>query len=229
MPNELAAPLSKEDWDARVLEIKESGSIPSYEEVCELAKLSMLLRWAFKTKNGAERYDANAFRRDLVLDLEKAHGLKGVLNANTREDRAKDEVAIQFAIEDAAKSAIHFEALLLACGRILEYDVEGHKRGWQPVGLHLDCQRWLSRYLQNQIETPQRQTGPDPYPTKDRDLFIIYFLREIQKLRYPVTENDGTHSETSACHAIVQAFDNHVDVPSAKRLMNIWSDRCSRS
>ncbi len=217
MLNDLPEPLSVDDWTELYQEIRVSGSIISFADICELARHSPALNLAFGEKWGWG-LNQETVKHFLAQDIERCHGLKLSFLEEGEIDEPDPYQILKRAIIAAEESSVEFDALLIACGRILDAKVD----------LHPQLQCWLVNYLLQRVVPPPARRGPDPFPNRERDRYIIHFLKYIDELKYPITENEASFENLSACHAIHEIFSNHLEIPSVKRLMNIWSERRSQ-
>jgi hypothetical protein len=183
-----------------------------------LAKVSPVLRLALDDNLSTFRFDETEFKHIHAQEVEIAHGLKVYLRNESVDEYLDTYQIVKKAVIAAEDSAVHFEALLLACGRILDADAE----------LHPQLRYWLANHLLGRTKPPPRKRGPDPYPNLERDHLLVYFFRHIAQLGYPITESEASYAQSSACHAVNEALADHFELPSVKRLMNIWSNRHSQ-
>jgi hypothetical protein len=205
--------ISIEEWEKSVSEIKSTGVSPSFSQICELARSYPFMMSAFCFD--ADWIDHNShFTPLFASEIEWAHDVDSGSFSQTNDGRTVDEV-VQDAIIFASECSYRFDAALLACSNILS----------AKKILHPDLLSWLVKYLNDFTVRPKHKRGPDNMRNSKRDALIVMFLEEIETLGYPITENEGTFQGVSACHAFFEALGERFDVPSAKRLMNIWSGR----
>lgn len=218
MPKLLPDALSVDGWKELFEDIKNADSRASYFDIVRLATFSPALRFALDSEWHIGRMDESEARHHYAQQIEIAHGLKLFLLNDVEGERQDVYQVVKEAIIAAENSFIHFEALHLACGRILKADAE----------LHPQLKHWLANHILGFDQPPDRKRGPDPYPKMERDKLLVYFFKYIEQLGYPITESVASFEHKSACHAVHEALTGHFDMPSVKRLMNIWSDRYSQ-
>ena len=207
--------LSTEEWHAVIAGKKNADIAVSYEDVVNLAKVAPYLRMAFDNKFPMNE---DAVVMVLTKHVMVAHGFDP---SNFREEFPMNyEAVIEAVVEESENSALHFRALRRSTANLLFADYELDPR----------LKHWAISFLRGNISEPQRKRGPSPYPAMERDDLIRFFLKDIDNLGYPITENEGSYRELSACHAIFQALSPYFEVPLPKTLMNIWSKRsCGNS
>ncbi|MFD2739963.1 hypothetical protein ACFSUD_10315 [Sulfitobacter aestuarii] len=181
------------------------------------AETSPALRLAF-SEGELWGFDEKGMKHVVALEIELSHGLKLHYLEKDKIERLDTYRVVKSAITAAEESLIYFDALVIACGRILDAGVQ----------LHPQLQSWLVNYLLGRTTPPPPKRGPDPYPKLERNFLINHFLSHMEMLNYPITENEATFKDASACHAIHVALGAALDIPSVKRLMNIWSERRSQ-
>ncbi|MEZ5720929.1 MAG: hypothetical protein R3D59_04155 [Paracoccaceae bacterium] len=187
------------------------ASPPTYDEMVELARLSPDLRLAFEGDELTQlNYDKALHFH--ARDIAETHGYR----MSSQEPVFKPtEQTFKAFVEAAKVDRFHFDALKRATAWLIG----------EGIPLDANIAWWVRDYMLDRTEPPPRKRGPDEFKNRQRDFHIVWFLRQIEVLNGRITENDATATGETACDAVVEAWGGKYDVPEAKRLMNIWSER----
>ncbi|MBV7410325.1 hypothetical protein [Maritimibacter sp. DP1N21-5] len=198
-----------EVWQNNLKDVADKGRAPTFSEMVWLAKVAPHLKFAFENDLHIS-YRSTVKRAAQGIAVTHGHNPTDIPPEYQPTDRTFNGL-----VEAALEDRFWFDALRYAIATLIENDI--------PL-----CEQFaffIADVLQDKVEIPSKRRGPDPFPIRERDFWIIQFLKDIEKLGGRITENEATFTENTACHAILEAWEGTPDLPTAKTLMNIWSRR----
>ncbi|MBM1634385.1 hypothetical protein [Sulfitobacter mediterraneus] len=188
------------------------SSPANFDQLVELARTSSALRIAFDSDwqiNMNRSGKVAFFRQELFL----LHGIEPYFSEET-EDWSTHHTLAEILKESLSDPDV-WDALSAVVSEIVR----------DNLPLLPETREWASGTIAGTISRPAVGRGPHPLKYSARNSMVVFFLSHLEKYGVPITENEATHKNQSACDAISEGLGNHFAVPSPKTLMNIWSNR----